>query len=305
TRSRLRRGEACLALRGGPGAPGPYECKRGPLTAPRDWPCAPYRSSLAASVWLLPGARELALRLLPLQDPAAGRASLRALPRRGRVSALSLSRPAPAPRPAAGGGRLRGPAGAGHTPLQVRGLAGPGATAGPPARGPPGGRRGPGRRAGAGPALRDAPQVPRLQPGRADRPRAGPLAAPASRHSPGARARHAAAGRAGPAPAARQRFRRVCLAGPGPRRRARAARRRRGDDRRHPRSVRDGPQIRRRRPRNRDRSGARSDIVTPTFPREGSMAVRIPGIDLNEYYAQLGPIEPLIRDDRVTEVMVN
>src|SRR5919202_514650 len=35
------------------------------------------------------------------------------------------------------------------------------------------------------------------------------------------------------------------------------------------------------------------------------MAVRIPGIDLNEYYAQVGPIEPLVRDDRVTEVMVN
>jgi pilus assembly protein CpaF len=35
------------------------------------------------------------------------------------------------------------------------------------------------------------------------------------------------------------------------------------------------------------------------------MAVRIPGIDLNEYYAQLGPIQPLIVDDRVTEVMVN
>ena len=35
------------------------------------------------------------------------------------------------------------------------------------------------------------------------------------------------------------------------------------------------------------------------------MAVRIPGIDLAEYYAQLGPIQPLIEDDRVTEVMVN
>ena len=35
------------------------------------------------------------------------------------------------------------------------------------------------------------------------------------------------------------------------------------------------------------------------------MAVRIPGIDLQEYYAQLGPIRPLIEDDRVTEVMVN
>jgi pilus assembly protein CpaF len=35
------------------------------------------------------------------------------------------------------------------------------------------------------------------------------------------------------------------------------------------------------------------------------MAVRIPGIDLAEYYAQLGPIQPLVEDDRVTEVMVN
>src|SRR5579859_7838668 len=35
------------------------------------------------------------------------------------------------------------------------------------------------------------------------------------------------------------------------------------------------------------------------------MAVRIPGIDLDEYFAQLGPIQPLIMDDRVTEVMVN
>ena len=35
------------------------------------------------------------------------------------------------------------------------------------------------------------------------------------------------------------------------------------------------------------------------------MAVRIPGINIDEYYQQLGPIEPLIRDDRVTEIMVN
>src|SRR5260370_33602488 len=35
------------------------------------------------------------------------------------------------------------------------------------------------------------------------------------------------------------------------------------------------------------------------------MAVRIPGINTDEYYQQLGPIEPLIRDDRVTEIMVN
>ena len=35
------------------------------------------------------------------------------------------------------------------------------------------------------------------------------------------------------------------------------------------------------------------------------MAVQIPGIDIQEYYAQLGPIQPVIEDDRVTEVMVN
>src|SRR2546428_13831556 len=35
------------------------------------------------------------------------------------------------------------------------------------------------------------------------------------------------------------------------------------------------------------------------------MAVRIPGINIDEYYQQLGPIEPLSRDDRVTEIMVN
>jgi pilus assembly protein CpaF len=45
--------------------------------------------------------------------------------------------------------------------------------------------------------------------------------------------------------------------------------------------------------------------VTPHQSQEGSMAVRIPGIDLQEYYAQLGPIQPVIEDDRVTEVMVN
>ena len=35
------------------------------------------------------------------------------------------------------------------------------------------------------------------------------------------------------------------------------------------------------------------------------MAAVIPGIDLADYYAQLGPIQPLLEDDRVTEVMVN
>ena len=35
------------------------------------------------------------------------------------------------------------------------------------------------------------------------------------------------------------------------------------------------------------------------------MAVRIPGINIDEYYQQLGPIEQLIREDRVTEIMVN
>src|SRR5713226_1832443 len=35
------------------------------------------------------------------------------------------------------------------------------------------------------------------------------------------------------------------------------------------------------------------------------MAVRIPGINIDEYYQQLGPIEPLLRYDRVTEIMVN
>ncbi|HEY8644132.1 MAG TPA: CpaF family protein [Candidatus Dormibacteraeota bacterium] len=31
----------------------------------------------------------------------------------------------------------------------------------------------------------------------------------------------------------------------------------------------------------------------------------IPGVNLDEYYQALGPIEPLIRDERVTEIMVN
>ena len=36
-----------------------------------------------------------------------------------------------------------------------------------------------------------------------------------------------------------------------------------------------------------------------------SAAAAIPGIDIDEYYRQLGPLEPLIRDERVTEIMVN
>src|SRR3979409_2741701 len=35
------------------------------------------------------------------------------------------------------------------------------------------------------------------------------------------------------------------------------------------------------------------------------MAVRIPGINLQEYHQRLGAMEPLSRDDRVTEIMVN
>lgn len=34
-------------------------------------------------------------------------------------------------------------------------------------------------------------------------------------------------------------------------------------------------------------------------------AATIPGIDIDEYYRHLGPLEPLIRDERVTEIMVN
>jgi pilus assembly protein CpaF len=36
-----------------------------------------------------------------------------------------------------------------------------------------------------------------------------------------------------------------------------------------------------------------------------SAAAAIPGIDIDEYYRQLGPLEPLIRDERVSEIMVN
>ncbi|MGH7904731.1 MAG: CpaF family protein [Candidatus Dormibacteraceae bacterium] len=46
-------------------------------------------------------------------------------------------------------------------------------------------------------------------------------------------------------------------------------------------------------------------ILRARHHAEESMAVRIPGIDIAEYYAQLGPIQPLIEDERVTEVMVN
>jgi pilus assembly protein CpaF len=34
-------------------------------------------------------------------------------------------------------------------------------------------------------------------------------------------------------------------------------------------------------------------------------AATIPGIDIDDYYAHLGPLEALIRDERVTEIMVN
>src|SRR5437868_8344160 len=100
------------------------------------------------------------------------------------------------------------------------------------------------------------------------------------------------------------------MARPGAAGRADPARRRRRDHGRHVELVRGGASGRRIWARNRGLGRARECIVGARFrisPKlEASrMAVRIPGINIDEYYQQLGPIEPLIRDDRVTEIMVN
>src|SRR5438094_646321 len=58
------------------------------------------------------------------------------------------------------------------------------------------------------------------------------------------------------------------------------------------------------RPSIERRRGDRRAVVIREL-EASRMAVRIPGINIDEYYQQLGPIEPLVRDDRVTEVMVN
>src|ERR1700716_172745 len=79
-------------------------------------------------------------------------------------------------------------------------------------------------------------------------------------------------------------------------------------DRRHPRRLRDRIESGRIGARNRGLSGEGYRIVGDRSNSASGgyrMAVRIPGINIDEYYQQLGPIEPLIRDDRVTEIMVN
>src|SRR3979490_1510328 len=79
-------------------------------------------------------------------------------------------------------------------------------------------------------------------------------------------------------------------------------------DRRHSRRLRDRIESGRIGARNRGLSGEGYRIVGDRSNSASGgyrMAVRIPGINIDEYYQQLGPIEPLIRDDRVTEIMVN
>src|ERR1700716_3069746 len=79
-------------------------------------------------------------------------------------------------------------------------------------------------------------------------------------------------------------------------------------DRRHPRRLRDRIESGRIGARNRGLSGKGYRIVGDRSNSASGgyrMAVRIPGINIDEYYQQLGAIEPLIRGDRVKENMVN
>ena len=181
------------------------------------------RLLVATPVRLLPGPRRLALRLLSGQDPPSGGAALPALWRRRRIPALSVPEPAPPPGPAAGGGGLRRPAGTSGPPLQVRGLAGPGATTGTLPAGSAGRRWRAGRHPGARPAAPRPPPRPWLQPIRADRARARSLAPSAAGRRPRAPPRHSVPGWSRSASTPRERRSSIWLARWPARRRPRPA----------------------------------------------------------------------------------
>ena len=130
----------------------------------------------APSLRLLQVVGLLALRGVPLANSAAGRAALRALRKGGGVRGRQLWLPAAHEGSLASslGGFVRGAAGEGNSPLQVRGVARPGAGAGRADHGqsrrPRTARGRPGCRA---PSSAEA-AGPRLQPVRAARGQAPP-----------------------------------------------------------------------------------------------------------------------------------
>src|SRR5215469_5035414 len=173
------------------------------------------RLAPAASLWLVPPARDLAVRSVPGPDPLARGAIVSTLRGGGRVRGRSLRVPAPAPRALSAPVRcsLRGLDREGDPPLQVRGLAGtgdgPGRAAARSAR-----RRGAGDRRGSagdhharGAAPPTAASGARLQPVRAAGGGTAPSAGGArTGRQPGARPRHSPSGRPRPpAPAPERR----------------------------------------------------------------------------------------------------